>query len=375
VLQPVIDRLGLDTTVNDLASRVSATAATSSTAITVTATDSNPGQAARLANAIGDSFTTVVAEELERPIDSRPSIVRIDTLETAQVPLSPSAPNVRLIILVGALLGLAIGIGATAVRTVLDNRIRSIDDVEHVTQLPILGGIALDPHAREHPLVVATAPHDHRAEAFRALRTNVSFVAFGGAPLAVVVTSAGPGEGKSTTSANLAIAFAESGSRVAIIDADLRLPRVADYFAIEGSIGLTEVLVGRLPASEAMQHWGRGALFVLPSGTIPPNPAEILGSTAMTNLIRELKQAFDVIIIDAPPVGLVTDAAVLAKQADGAILVAAAGRTRAPRLTDAVDRIQNIGAKVLGAVVTMLPTKGADKMSYGAYGPYENATR
>jgi capsular exopolysaccharide synthesis family protein len=124
-----------------------------------------------------------------------------------------------------------------------------------------------------------------------------------------------------------------------------------------------------------MQHWGRGALFVLPSGTIPPNPAEILGSTAMTNLIRELKQAFDVIIIDAPPVGLVTDAAVLAKQADGAILVAAAGRTRAPRLTDAVDRIQNIGAKVLGAVVTMLPTKGADKMSYGAYGPYENATR
>lgn len=375
VLQPVIDELGLEITVTELAAEVTATAAMSSTAIAVTVTDPNPGQAARIANAIGESFTTVVAEDLERPIDSRPSIVRIDTLETAQVPLSPSAPNVPLLIALGAVLGFAAGIGAAAARTVLDNRIRSIEDVEQTIDLPVLGGIALDPHAREHPLVIAADPRDRRAEAFRALRTNVSFLAVGGDPIAIVVTSAGPGEGKSTTAANLALAFADSGSRVAVVDADLRLPRVADYFAIEGGVGLTEVLIGRVNASEAMQRWGRGALFVLPSGTVPPNPAELLGSTAMTNLIHDLKHAFDVIIIDAPPVGLVTDAAVLAKKADGAILVAAAGKTHVPRLTDAVDRIQSIGAKIVGAVVTMLPTKGADKMAYGAYGSYENASR
>lgn len=375
VLQPVVDDLGLDTTVAGLASQVSATAATSSTAITVTVTDENPGQAARIANAISESFTTVVAEDLERPIDARPSIVRIDTLEAAQVPVTPSAPNVRLIVTLGALFGLAAGVGVAALRAVLDNRIRSIDDVERAIDVPILGGIALDPHAREHPLVIAADPRDRRAEAFRALRTNVKFLAVGGDPAAFVITSAGPGEGKSTTAANLAITFAESGARVALVDADLRLPRVAEYFAIEGGVGLTEVLIGRINASEAMQRWGRGALFLLPSGAIPPNPAELLGSAAMTNLIFELKHAFDVIIIDAPPVGLVTDAAVIARQADGAIMVAAAGKTHAPRLVDAVDSIQSVGAKVLGAVVTMLPTKGVDKTAYGVYGSHDAATR
>ena len=371
VLQPVIDDLALDTTADALASQISASAATSSTAITLTVTDANPGQAARIANAVGDSFTTVVAEHLERPIDTRPSIVRIDTLEAAQVPVTPAAPNIPLIVTLGALLGLAAGVGAAALRAVLDNRIRSIEDVERAVTIPILGGIALDPHAREHPLAIAADPRDRRSEAFRALRTNVTFLAVGGDPAAFVITSAGPGEGKSTTAANLAIAFAETGSRVALLDADLRLPRVAEYFAIEGGIGLTEVLIGRVAASDAMQRWGRGALFVLPSGMIPPNPAELLGSAAMTNLIAELKQAFDIIIIDAPPVGLVTDAAVLSRQADGAILVAAAGKTHTPRLTDAVSSIESVGAKALGVVVTMLPTKGVDKTAYGVYGSYE----
>ncbi|MEW1961042.1 polysaccharide biosynthesis tyrosine autokinase [Microbacterium sp. NPDC077644] len=375
VLQPVIDDLGLDTTVGALAAAVTASAANLSTAITVAVTDENPGQAARIANAIGESFTAVVAEQLERPVDSRPSIVRIDTLEAAQVPTSPAAPNVRLIVILGALLGLGAGIGVAVLRSVLDNRIRTIEDVERAISVPVLGGIALDPQARERPLAIASDPRDRRAEAFRALRTNVRFLVPGGDPAAFVITSAGPGEGKSTTSANLAIAFAEAGARVALVDADLRLPRVAEYFAIEGGVGLTEVLIGRVNASDAMQRWGRGALFVLPSGSVPPNPAELLGSGAMTNLIHELKHAFDIIIIDAPPVGLVTDAAVLAKKAEGAIMVAASGKTRAPRLADAVDSIEGIGAKVLGTVVTMLPTKGVDKTAYGVYGSYEAASR
>lgn len=374
VLQPVIDDLGLDTTVSSLGSRVEVTTSPASTAMTVSVANGNPGQAARIANAIGDSFTRIVATQLERPVGTQASIVRIDTLEAAQVPLTPSAPNVPLIITLGALVGLGIGVLAAAVRSLLDDRIRSVEDVEIATGLPILGGIALDPNASKNPLIIAASAHDHRAEAFRSLRTNVKFLAVGGAPTAFVITSSGPGEGKSTTATNLAIAFADSGAKVALIDADLRLPRIADYLSIEGSIGLTEVLIGRLPASEAMQRWGRGALFVLPSGTVPPNPAELLGSAGFENLLNELKSAFDIVIIDAPPVGLVTDAAVIARRTDGAILVAAAGKTHTARLKDAVTSIESIDARVAGAVVTMLPTKGADRTTYGAYGNYGMAT-
>lgn len=368
VLQPVIDDLGLDSSVAQLSSRVSVSAATASTAITLTVTHPNPGQAARLANAIGESFATVVAEKLERPVDARPSIVRIDTLEAASVPVSPSAPNIPLTVTLGALFGLAVGVGVAVLRSVLDNRVRTIDDVERAVSAPMLGGIALDPLAKKRPLLVAAAGRDPRAEAFRSLRTNVKFLALDGGPMALVVTSAGPGEGKSTTAANLAIAFAESGSRVALLDGDLRLPRIADYFAIEGGVGLTEVLIGRIAASDALQHWGRGALFVLPAGTIPPNPAELLGSAAMTSLLNDLKAAFDVIIIDSPPVGLVTDAAVLARLTNGAILVAASGKTRTNRFSEAEATIEKVGAKVVGTVATMLPTKGADRTAYGVYG-------
>ena len=370
VLQSVIDDLDLSTTVAELGSRVNASASTASTAITVAVSDPNPGQAARIANAIGDSFTTVVAEQLERPVDDHPSIVRIDTLDAAQVPVTPSAPNTPLIIAIGALFGLALGLAAAALRWTLDDRVRSVEDVERVVEAPALGGIALDPQAAVNPLIVAASARDHRAEAFRALRTNVKFLAVDGAPLALVITSSGPGEGKSTTAVNLAIAFADSGARVALIDADQRLPRIAEYLSVEGAVGLTEVLIGRVAASEAMQRWGAGTLFVLPSGTVPPNPAELLGSASMTDLLTDLKSAFDIIIIDTPPVGLVTDAAVLAHRADGAILVAAAGKTHSARLDDAVSSIESIGARVLGTVVTMLPTKGVDRTAYGAYGDY-----
>src|SRR5690606_20414304 len=140
-----------------------------------------------------------------------------------------------------------------------------------------------------------------------------------------VVTSSGPAEGKSTVAANLAIAAAEAGLRVALIDADLRLPRIASHFGIEGGIGLSDVLAGRLSANDALQRWGRGTLFVLPSGTVPPNPAELLGSGAMSDLIAAFRETFDLVVIDAPPVLLVTDAAVAARHADGVLLVAAAG--------------------------------------------------
>lgn len=356
VLQPVIDDLGVDLRPAQLAEKVRASAELNSLAISVTVSDGNPSQSARLANAIGESFATVVVEQLEKRDDDSASPIRIDTLQVAQVPVAPVAPSFTTSLMIGGIVGTAAGFALTALRAVLDTRVRSIDDVERATSVPVLGGLAFDPKAPRRPLVVAADSRNPRTEGFRALRTNIEYLAAGGETPVFVITSAGPGEGKSTTAANLAIAFAQSGSRVALVDGDLRMPRVADYFAIEGGVGLTDVLAGRLPASEALQRWGHGALFLLPAGTIPPNPAELLGSAAMSSLLADLRVAFDIVIIDAPPVLLVTDAAVLAGRANGALLVVAAGKTTTPRLRAAIDSIRKVGATVLGTVVTMLPT-------------------
>ncbi|WP_334148974.1 polysaccharide biosynthesis tyrosine autokinase [Microbacterium sp.] len=368
VLQPVIDDLGLTDTPAQLAGRVSASAAVAATTISITVTDAMPGRAARIANAVADSFSTVVAEQLERPSEGRASIVRVDVIQPATVPTTASAPNRTLSLAGGGVLGLAAGILLTVLRTTLDARVRSVEDATEATGAPALGTTTFDASAGARPLIVSAGGADPRAEAYRSLRTSVQFLRPAGETPSYVVTSAGPGEGKSTTIANLAIAFAETGAKVALIDGDLRLPRIAEYFGIEGGVGLTEVLAGRLSAVDAMQRWGRGTLFVLPSGSVPPNPAELLGSAEMGRLLDDLREAFDIVLIDAPPVVLVTDAAVIARRTSGAILVTAAGKSVIPRVRDAVTNIENVGAKVLGTVVTMLPTRGPDRALAGAYG-------
>lgn len=366
VLQPVVGDLGLSTTPAGLASSISASVAPNSAIITVSVSDSNPGQAARIANAVTESFSTVITDTLEKREEEAPHSVRIVTLQLAQVPTAPVAPNLQLSLIVGALLGLAAGIGAALLRATLDQRVRTASDVEAAISVPVLGQIPLDGDTAEHPLAVSSAPQGLRAEAFRALRTNVRFL-FSEGQGVFVVTSSGPGEGKSTTAGNLALAFADAGHRVVLVDGDLRLPRVAEYFGIEGGVGLSDVLAGRVELNDVIQRWGHGAMFVLPSGTVPPNPAELLGSRAMAELVAALKEAFDVIIIDAPPLLLVTDAAVIARVATGAILVAASGSTQANRLADAAKSIEAVEARVLGTVVTKVPGRGSDKNQYGAY--------
>lgn len=368
VLSPVIGALDLDETVHDLAGRVTASAAPNSQLITITVTDADPNRAAQIANAVATSFADAVSDELERPVgvDST-SRVRVETVASARVPLAPSAPNLPLNVTLGLLLGLAVGIGGAALRTALDTRVHTAADVEAATGAPLLGGIAYDPDAAERPLIVHAAPRDPRAEAFRRLRTNLQFFATDAQPPVFVVTSAAPAEGKSTTTANTALTLAETGARVALIDADLRKPRVAEIFGIEGAVGLSDVLAGRVRLSDVIQPWGTGKLFLLPAGTIPPNAAELLGSAAMGRLLDELSSAFDYVLIDAPPLLAVTDAAVLARRTTGAILVAAAGSSRIPQLENAIKSLTNADARLLGAVITKVPTRGADSYGYGHY--------
>jgi capsular exopolysaccharide synthesis family protein len=371
VLNPVIAELELGTTAEELGATIDATSALNTTLITITVENSDPVLAAGIANALGASLTAVV-EELETPAGTETSPVRLSRVKDALPPLTPSSPNVPLNLALGALVGLAIGIGAAVLRAVLDTRIRTPRDVEQVTDRPLIGAIAFDPKAKERPLIVHADPLSPRAESFRAMRTNLQFLETDGRA-SYVITSSVPSEGKSTTTINLAIALADAGKRVALLDTDLRKPKVAEYLGIEGGAGLTDVLIGRARLGDVMLPWGNRSLYVLPSGKIPPNPSELLGSKSMRELLAALERDVDIVLCDAPPLLPVTDAAILANAMSGAILVVAAGRTNRHQLSGAVDALNTAGAHVAGVAMTMVPTRGPDSYAYGygyGYGSY-----
>ena len=381
VLEPVISELGLDESPQELARRVTATVPVETSIIGITVSDADPERAAEIANAVAERFTDLVQDELEA-IGTEPSAspVKLTTVQRATVPQAPVSPRIALNLVIGAIVGLALGVVAAVLRSVLDTRIHSPGDVEEVTDAPLLGATAFDADARKRPLIVHADPHDPRAEAFRILRTNLQFLTAEQASerrgRSFVISSAGPSEGKSTTVSNLAIALAETGARVALVDGDLRLPRVAEYMGLEGGAGLTDVLIGRAGPADVLQRWGNGQLYVLPAGKVPPNPSELLGSNAMRQLLDTLHEHFDVVLIDAPPLLLVTDAAVESQHTDGVILVAAAGTTRRQNLELAVRSLERAGGHLRGVIVTMMPQKGPDSYGYGAryaYGPGADA--
>ena len=379
VLGPVISRLDLPVTVPELATSVRAEAPLNTSLVDITVTNTDAAAAAQIANAIGVSFTHLVQDELEVPqgATAEASRVKLTTVQPATPAATPVSPRGSLNLSLGAFLGLVLGVGIAMLRAVLDTRIRGIRDIWQVTDTPLLGGIAFDPNVKQQPLIVHSDPRSPRAESFRTLRTNLQFLAVSSPSeqrgRSFVISSALPGEGKSTTVANLAIALAESGARVCLVDCDLRLPRVATLMGIEGAVGLTDVLIGRAEVTDVLQRWGDGQLFVLPSGKVPPNPSELLGSQAMTVLLGLLTGLFDFVLLDAPPLLVVTDAAVVGKHSDGTLLVAASGSTKKHDLEAAVRALNVAGGQLRGIVVTMLPARGTNTYGYGNYNYYGDA--
>lgn len=366
VLQPVIATLGLNSDVNQLARQVSATAPVNTVIIEITATDTDPRQAAEIANAVASSFQNTVANLVPLTAEGTEP-VKLTVIQQAVIPRSAFSPNVPVNIAFGAIIGLVLGLGAAVLRETLDTRVRNEHDVESITEAPIIGGIVYDSRTPQNPLVVKDDPRSPRSESFRTLRTNLQFVHVG-QKRSFVVTSSVPGEGKSTSAANLAIVIALSGQRVLLVDADLRKPKVAAYLGLEGAAGLTDILVGRAQPTEIIQRWGDTNLYVLPAGRIPPNPSELLGSKTMVSLLKTLENSFDIILFDAPPLLPVTDAAILTNHTSGALLMVAAGRVHKNQVRGAVNSLTTVGANVAGVVLTMLPTKGPDSYGYGRYG-------
>jgi polysaccharide biosynthesis transport protein len=369
VLDPVIARLGITESPELLAKRITASAPLNTVVIQISATDISPELAAGIANAVARSFTEVVGT-LTPATSSGVTPVKVTIVQEASIPISPSSPIIPLNIALGLLVGLALGMGIAVLRYVVDTRIRGVHDVQAVSQAPILGGIAFDSNAVKRPLIVQDDPRSPRAESFRSLRTNLQFLDYGGRAHSFVFTSAIEGEGKTTTVSNLAIALADNGAKVVVVDADLRQPRLASTLGLEGAVGLTDVLIGNVNLVDAVQEWGTGTLRVLPAGMVPPNPSELLGSQSMTDVLKKLTEWYDIVLIDSPPLLPVSDAAILSKRTGGAILVAAAGKTRRNQLRGALDVLDGVGAEVLGIVLTMLPVKGPDAYGYGhaAYG-------
>lgn len=366
VLLPVISSLHLSMTSDELAKTVSATAPLDTTLIEISATSQDPVKAADIANDISESLTNVV-QNIEST-GSQSATVKLTRVKQAEVPSAPVTPNVPINVAIGLLAGLAVGLGMAVLRHALDNRVRSERDVEAISPAPILGGIAFDAKAPKRPLIVQDDPRSPRAEAFRTLRTNLQFIDAGGGARSFVVTSAIESEGKSSTASNLAIALDNAGHKVIVVDADLRRPKLAQYMGIEGAVGLTDLLIGRADMEDAVQQWGRGGLHVLPAGSVPPNPSELLGSAAMNALIRHLESEYEYVLFDAPPLLPVTDAAVLSKSAGGAIVAVAAGKTHRTQLSAAVTALDNVGARLYGFVLTMLPVQGPHAYGYQSYG-------
>ena len=364
VMGAVIDELGVPLSPSQLAAKIDVNNPLDTVTLEISATDPNPELAQAIANSTAKQLGDEVAN-LEQPAEGGEPLVTITTTQPAALPGAPSSPRTMINLALGFLVGLAVGVGAAVLLETLDTRIKSIESLTKYFDHPLLGVIGYEADAEKKPLLTDVQGQSKRAESFRQVRTNLQFVDIDHRPKSIVVTSAVPREGKTTTAINLAITIAQTGQPVFLIEADLRRPRIAEYLAIEGGAGLTDVLVGRATVDEVLQPWGvTGNLWVMASGSLPPNPSELLGSQAMADLVRHLEKRAT-LIIDSPPLLPVTDAAVLTRLAGGSLMVVATGKTRREQLRTAEQSIESVDGKILGLVLNMAPPRGPDSHRYG----------
>jgi polysaccharide biosynthesis transport protein len=363
VLDPVARELGLSVTGVELARSVEAKSQVNTIIIEIAATDPSPRQAAKIANAVGERLAKTAAG-LSPNREDGTEAVRATTLAVAEVPTSPSSPNIPRNLGIGLLVGLLLGTGIAVLRQLLDTKVRNEQDVRALTDSPILGVVAFDQKVPSHPVILRDEPLAAPAEAVRRLRTNLQFIDAANRPKSIVISSSIPGEGKSTMAINLAVSLADTGARVILVDADLRRPSIADYAGIEGGVGLTTVLIGRADVEDVVQPLGTTTLDLLPAGQIPPNPSELLGSPAMTGLLHRLTTSYDMVLLDSPPLLPVTDAAVLSKLAGGALVVVGGDRIHRAQLQETLGSLQTAGAHVLGIVLNKIDRREAGTYSY-----------
>ncbi len=361
--QRTIDKLELSMSAEDLKENVQASAKLDTVLIDVDVVDESPVRARDIANALSDEFVVMV-RELETPRPGAEPDARVVVEQRASIPNEPVEPKPVRNIAFGLLLGVSLGIALAMARDFLDNTVKDRETVEAITGAGLVGNIPFDKGRLSEPPISFDRDNSAIAEAFRKLRTNLQFLRVDDPPRVIVVTSSAPGEGKSTTAVNVALALAEGNNSVVVVDGDMRRPTVAKYVGVVGAVGLSTVLSGQTSLSEVLQQTRFPHLTVLSAGTTPPNPSELLGSRAAKRLLSELREKFDYVIVDSPPLLAVTDAAILASNADGVLMVDRFGKVKRDQLVHAIAALRDIGANILGAVFTMTPTRGASYYNY-----------
>ena len=294
-------------------------------------------------------------------LNSASQTAPLTVVTPAVPPLSPSSPKPTEDALLGLLVGLILGLAAAFLRDSLDDAVSAKEMAEQLTNAPVLAAVPMVTswRKRDRPLVVALArPKSPAAEAFRSLRTSLQFARAEHELRTILVTSPAAAEGKTSTLANLGAVFAQAGQNVLMVSCDLRKPRLGQFFGVDERVGLTTAILGEDSVENLIQRCpGTEGLWLLPSGPTPPNPAELLNSARSQQIFARLRDTFDLVLIDSPPILPVTDAAVLSKDADATLLVVAAFRTRSGDLLRASEKLAQVHARVVGVVLNEVTRK------------------
>lgn len=281
----------------------------------------------------------------------------LSLLEPAEPPFAPFSPNLSLNVTLAVVIGIILATAVAFLIEYLDDTLKSKEDISRVLGASTLGEIGVM-RGKGDRLITAVEPRSANAEAYRMLRSNISFSSVDKPIETILVTSASPGEGKSITAANLAVTMAQAGYRTVLLDCDLRKPTQHKIFDISNDAGLTNSLLAHANLNSFIRPSRVENLRILTTGPLPPNPAELLGSRSMANLLGVLHSEAEVIIIDSPPVLAVTDSAILARMSDGVLLVVDSGQTKRESAQRAKDALDQAGARLLGVVLNRMPIKG-----------------
>jgi succinoglycan biosynthesis transport protein ExoP len=355
VARDVIARTGVTLTPAEVMSRISAEANLNTVVVQATISDSNQDRASELARGLAETFGETVSR-LDNQGAGRATVI----INVVSGPTDLGAVEPRLKVYAG--LGVLVGVALIILRELLDSTVRSVEGASEIVGAPGIGNIGFDPGARRSPLL-ATERNSLRAEAFRQLRTNLTFVGVARPAQVLVVTSAMPGEGKTSLCLNLALALSETGHRVLVLEGDLRKPQMAELLGLESGIGLTNVLVGQVDLDEALQTW-TPQVTVLTSGSLPPNPAELLEGDEIRRVLDDLRPRFDRILIDTTPLLPVTDAAVASALGDGVVMVVRHAKTTREQVAVAVRSLQAVNAEIVGVVLSMRRARRSERRSY-----------
>jgi capsular exopolysaccharide synthesis family protein len=359
----VIADLELDMTPEQFAEQVTASAVPETVLLDVTVTDPSPQRARDIAEGTSAEFIRLI-RGLETPRGSGTSPVTVTVVDTAKLPARPSEPQVLRNIVLGLAVGLLAGGGAAVVAARLDRSVKDGDEASALVGAPLVGTIQRD-QALNKTHTTDRRGDSRTAEDYRQLRNNLRFLEVDDPPRVIMVSSAVPAEGKTTLVINLALALAEAGQRVIVVEADLRRPKVTSYLGMVGGVGLTNVLTGTAYLEEVLQQHGMDGLTVLAAGPTPPNPGELLASSHMRAVVEKLRGQFDVVLVDAPPLLPVADASGLAPHTDGVLLSVRYGSTHRDQLRQAATTVERAGGRTLGAVLNIVPPRAGSAYGYG----------